>query len=166
MRSRKNRRKEKLMSCVTWHLLMLGRGLTAVSVCVCVHERERRSFCVFTCGVSVSLLFLHSGRCCRWESELKGGIENDVILSPVFGAMCALCSTTKCSRTQDIVVRAVLTADILTCHDGKSTGVTNNTHNGPVIFPVRVIVSQHGQYNTHHWVFHSFILHLNSTTEC
>lgn len=28
------------MSCVTWHLLLLGRGLTGVSVCVCVHVKE------------------------------------------------------------------------------------------------------------------------------
>lgn len=35
MRSQKNRRKEKLMSCVTWHLLMLGRD-EAWLQCLCV----------------------------------------------------------------------------------------------------------------------------------
>lgn len=40
------------MSCVTWHLLMLGQGLTGVSVCVCLCtcEREMKFLCMFTCG--------------------------------------------------------------------------------------------------------------------
>lgn len=38
MRSPKNGRKEKLMSCVTWHLLLLGR---AQPLCVCMEKKTK-----------------------------------------------------------------------------------------------------------------------------
>lgn len=60
MRSQKNRRKEKLMSCVTWHLLLLGRGRTGVSVCVCLCtcERGMRLWCMFTWFIAACPLLL------------------------------------------------------------------------------------------------------------
>ena len=48
------------MSCVTWHLLMLGQGLTGVCLCVSVHVTKGRGFCMSLRGVvslSLSLQF-------------------------------------------------------------------------------------------------------------
>ena len=62
------------MSCVTWHLLMLGRGLTAVSVCVYMSLLQH-------CVPSLSLPALGT------TLQVKVRTENDLTLSPISGAM-------------------------------------------------------------------------------
>lgn len=88
------------MSCVTWHLLMLGQGLTGVSVCVCgcvcgclcTCEREMK----FSLYVYMQLVAASS--CCvtslirqpsREESQVNGAGQNRT--RPPFVCFLILC---------------------------------------------------------------------------
>jgi len=69
------------MSCVTWHLLMLGQGLTGVYVCV--HVRKRKSLCVFVSFLQhypTTCKYIFAQLCCQLMNLLKPFIYLFLIL--------------------------------------------------------------------------------------